>query len=84
MKITDIEIRLCKHQEQVMSAAELRDTQKSDMHFLIIALKTDAGIDGVSMGFAGMGAEMAGAIAAGSLKPFFLGKDPPRPRKTLA
>ena len=76
MKITDIEIRLCKHQEEVMSASELRDTQKSDMHFLIITLKTDAGVAGVSMGFAGMGAEMAGTIAAQSLKPFFLGKDP--------
>ncbi len=76
MKITDIEIRLCQHEEEVMSATELRDTQKSDLHFLIITLKTDAGIDGISMGFAGMGAEMAGAVAAQSLKPFFLGKDP--------
>ena len=76
MKISDIEIRLCKHAQEVMSATELRDTQRSDMHFLIITLKTDAGIDGVSMGFAGMGAEMAGHVAAGSLKPFFLGRDP--------
>ena len=76
MKITDIEIRLCQHQEQVMSAAELRDAQKSDMQFLIITLKTDAGVEGVSMGYAGQGARMAGAIAAGSIKPFFLGKDP--------
>ena len=28
------------------------------------------------MGFAGMGAEMAGSIAAQSIKPFFLGNDP--------
>ena len=76
MKITDIEIRLCKHEEEVMSAGELRDSHRSDMHFLIITLKTDAGIDGHSMAFAGMGSEMAGAIAAGSLKPFFMGKDP--------
>ena len=76
MKISDIEIRLCKHQEEVMSATELRDTQKSDLHFLIITMKTDEGVDGVSMGFAGMGAEMAGTIAAQSIKPFFLGKDP--------
>ena len=76
MKITDIEIRLCKHQEDVMSATELRDSHKSDLHFLIITMKTDEGIDGVSMGFAGMGAEMAGSIAAQSIKPFFLGRDP--------
>ena len=76
MKITDIEIRLCKHQEEVMSATELRDSHRSDLHFLIISMKTDEGIDGVSMGFAGMGAEMAGTIAAQSIKPFFLGRDP--------
>ena len=76
MQITDIEIRLCKHQEDVMSQTELRDTHRSDMQFLVITLKTDEGIDGVSMGFAGMGAEMAGSIASQSLKPFFLGKDP--------
>ncbi len=64
MKISDIEIRLCKPREPVMTDSELRDTQKSDLHFLIIKLKTDAGIDGVSMGFAGMGAEMAGNVAA--------------------
>ena len=72
MKITDIEIRLCKHQEEEMGANELRETHKSDLHFLMIMLKTDAGVADVSMGFAGMGAEMATSIAAQSLKPFFL------------
>ncbi|MDE2774683.1 MAG: mandelate racemase [Chloroflexota bacterium] len=76
MKITDIEIRLCKHQEAVLSEKELRDSHRSELNFLMITMKTDAGVDGVSMGFAGMGAEMAGSIAAQSIKPFFLGKDP--------
>lgn len=76
MKITDIEIRLCKHREEVMSENELRDSHRSDLNFLIISMRTDADVVGVSMGFAGMGAEMAGHIAAQSIKPFFLGKDP--------
>jgi L-alanine-DL-glutamate epimerase-like enolase superfamily enzyme len=76
MKITDIEIRLCRHEESIMSDGELRDSHKSDLNFLIITMKTDAGVEGVSMGFAGMGADMAGYIAEQSLKPFFLGKDP--------
>jgi L-alanine-DL-glutamate epimerase-like enolase superfamily enzyme len=76
MKITDVEIRVCKHNETIMDEGELREAGRSQMHFLIITLKTDAGIDGVSMGFAGQGAEMAGQVAAQSLKPFFLGKDP--------
>ena len=76
MKINDIEIRLCKHDEEVMAETELRESPKSDLHFLIVTIKTDAGVDGISMGFAGMGAEMAGAIAAQSIKPFFLGRDP--------
>ena len=75
MKITDIEIRVCKHQESVMAKGEMRDVQSSDLQFIMVKLSTDAGIDGISMGFAGMGAEMAGAFAADSLKPFFLGKD---------
>ena len=76
MKITDVEIRVCKHDVSVMSEEELRDTFKSNMDFLIITMKTDKGIDGVCMGFAGQGAEMAGHIAATSLKPFFVGRDP--------
>ena len=80
MKITDIEIRLCKHQEEVMSANELRDSHKSDLQFLMITMKTDAGVEGVSMGFAGMGAEMAGSIAAQSLKPSSWAKTPSRGR----
>ncbi len=75
MKITDIEIRVCKHEESVMAEGEMRDVQSSDLQFIMVKLSTDAGIDGISMGFAGMGAEMAGTFAADSLKPFFLGKD---------
>ena len=76
MKITDVEIRVCKPQLPVMQAGELRESPQSELEFILVTLKTDAGIDGVSMGFAGMGASMAGQIAATSIKPFFIGKDP--------
>jgi L-alanine-DL-glutamate epimerase-like enolase superfamily enzyme len=59
-----------------MSDLEMRTGGKSTFDFLVISMKTDAGIEGHSFGFAGRGAEMAGAIAASAVKPFFLGKDP--------
>lgn len=76
MIITSIEVRVCRNPHQPESESEMRAGGNSNFDFLVITLKTDAGIDGHSMGFAGRGAEMAGAIAATALKPFFAGKDP--------
>ena len=76
MKITDIEIRLCKHATPAMKDSEMRDGIRSDLEFLVISMKTDAGIQADTFGFAGRGAKIAGQIAADVLKPFFLGKDP--------
>tara|TARA_Y100001980_G_C14556826_1_gene350837 strand:- start:5031 stop:6137 length:1107 start_codon:yes stop_codon:yes gene_type:complete len=76
MKITDIEIRLCKHATPAMKDSEMRDGVKSDLEFLVISMKTDEGIQAETFGFAGRGAKIAGQIAADVLKPFFLGKDP--------
>ncbi len=76
MKITDIEIRLCKHSAPTMKDSEMRDGIRSDLEFLVITMKTDEGIQAETFGFAGRGAKMAGQVAADVLKPFFLGKDP--------
>lgn len=76
MKITDIEIRLCKHAIPSMKDSEMRNGIKSDLEFLVISMKTDEGIQADTFGFAGRGANVAGQIAADILKPFFLGKDP--------
>ena len=54
----------------------MRAGGNSNFEFLIVSMKTDSGIEGHSLGFAGRGADMAGAIAATALKPFFEGKDP--------
>ena len=67
MKITDIEIRLCKHQEEVLGANELRDSHKSELHFLMVTLKTDAGVAWRQHGFrrhgGGDGGHDRGAVA---------------------
>lgn len=76
MKIESIEIRVCRNTQEAMADSEMRAGGKSTFDFLVATMKTDAGIDGHSFGFAGRGAEMAGAVAASTLKPFFLGKDP--------
>jgi L-alanine-DL-glutamate epimerase-like enolase superfamily enzyme len=76
MKVKAIDIRVCRNAQEAMSDSEMRSGGKSTFDFLVITMKTDEGVEGHSLGFAGRGAEMAGAIAATALKPFFLGKDP--------
>jgi L-alanine-DL-glutamate epimerase-like enolase superfamily enzyme len=75
MKISEIDIRLCRHHSG-MTGGELRDGQGSELEFLVITFKTDEGLSASSFGYAGRGARPAGEIAATSLKPFFLGRDP--------
>lgn len=76
MVITSIEIHVCRNTGELMSASEMRIGGKSTFEFIVVSMKTDEGVEGHSFGFAGRGAEMAGAIAASALKPFFVGKDP--------
>ena len=76
MKITDIEIRACRHKDPVMKDSEMRDGKKSELEFLVITFYTDEEISASTFGFAGRGASKAGEIANSVLKPFFLNKDP--------
>jgi L-alanine-DL-glutamate epimerase-like enolase superfamily enzyme len=77
VKITDIEIRACRAERPAFDATRLRDSYSRDFEFLVITLKTDAGLSATSFGFAGdRGGAMAAEIAAFALKPFFLGRDP--------
>ncbi len=71
MKITDIEIHICRH-SSVMGEDQLKG-KKSELEFLVIRLMTDEGIEGHSFGFAGRGAKMAGQIAATSSKAVAVG-----------
>ena len=74
MKITDIKIHICQH-SSMMGGEQLKG-KKSELEFLVIRLVTDEHIEGHSFGFAGRGAKMAGQIAATTVKPWLLGKDP--------
>ena len=76
MKITDIEIRACRHNDPVMKDSEMRDGKKSELEFLVITFHTDEGLSTSTFGFAGRGAAMAGEIANSIFKPFFIGRDP--------
>lgn len=76
LRIDSIEIRVCQNARPAMTDSEMRSGGKSTFDFLVVTMKTDEGIEGHSFGFAGRGADMAGATAATALKPFFLGKDP--------
>ena len=63
MKISDIQIRLCRHKDPVMKDSEMRDGNKSDLEFLVITFETEEGLSASNFGFAGRGASMAGEIA---------------------
>ncbi len=77
MKIVDVEIRACRSRRPKFDAGKLRDSYSEEFEFLVVTLKTDAGISGTSFGFAAdRGGSMAAEIAAYALKPFFLGRDP--------
>ena len=76
MKIKEIEIRMCRHEQASMKDSEMRDGKKSDLEFLVITFQTDEGLSASTFGFAGRGAAMAGEIANSIFKPFFLNKDP--------
>lgn len=76
MRISGIEIRMCALREPPMADSEMRDGRRSNLEFLVISMETDSGVSASTFGFAGRGARMAGEIAAATLKPFFLGRDP--------
>jgi L-alanine-DL-glutamate epimerase-like enolase superfamily enzyme len=76
MRITDIEIRLCRQDSPAMGDAAMRDGRRSELEFLVLTARTDDGITASTFGFAGRGAKAAGEIAAASLKPFVIGRDP--------
>jgi len=76
VKISSIEVRVCKNNRLAMEDSEMRVGGRSSFDFLVVTVKTNEGVESTSFGFAGRGAEMAGQIAISALKPFFLGKDP--------
>jgi L-alanine-DL-glutamate epimerase-like enolase superfamily enzyme len=77
MKIVDVEIRVCRSRRPEFDPGRFRDSYAQEFEFLVVTLKTDAGVNGASFGFAAeRGGAMAAEIAAYALKPFFIGRDP--------
>jgi L-alanine-DL-glutamate epimerase-like enolase superfamily enzyme len=76
MKISGIEIRLCRSSGEIAQEYGMRMGGSSEFEFLVITMRTDEGLEGNSFGFAGRSVEASGHVAAATLKPFFIGKDP--------
>jgi hypothetical protein len=64
VKITNVEIRLCRSKADAAGDYAMRMGGASGFEFLVVTMETDAGVSGRSLGFAGRGAEAAGHVAA--------------------
>lgn len=75
MKITEIEIRACSPARlgDAVDAAQLRGGTAPDV--VVISMKTDEGITGVSFGSGGLDSRIT-ARAFAQVRPFFLGRNP--------
>ncbi len=74
MKITDIEIRACRWEDQdETERGKLAGGRAPDV--VVISLHTDEGVTGTSFGFGGLNGALTAAAFA-QVKPFFLGRDP--------
>lgn len=76
MKITEIEVRACRTKQHALKSSEMRHSTIQELHFLVVKMKTDEGLETATFGFASGSARGAARIAADLLKPFFLGRDP--------
>ena len=76
MKITNLEIRCCRHQGATIRGAAMRDgIALEGIEFLVYTLATESGASTSMFGFAGRSALGAGHLAAASLRPFLLGRN---------
>jgi len=76
MKITEVDIRCCRHDALALPAHALRDGLAVDgLEFLVFTLKTQSGLSASMFGFAGRSALGAGHLAASSLRPLLLGRN---------
>jgi L-alanine-DL-glutamate epimerase-like enolase superfamily enzyme len=75
MKITDIEIRAVRVSDDVeaVHGAELRGGKTPDA--VVITMKTDVGVTGVSFGLGGLNAQVNAHVFS-QVRPFFIGRNP--------
>lgn len=76
MKITEVEIRCCRHDALSIPSEALRDGKGVDgLEFLVLTVKTQSGLSASMFGFAGRSALGAGHLAASSLRPLLVGRN---------
>jgi len=77
MKITGLDIRCCRYDGSAIESGAMRDDAAiNGFEFLVYTIHTDT-VDSASMfGFAGRSARGAGHMAAASLRPFLMGRNP--------
>ena len=76
MKITEVDIRCCRHDALAIPAEALRDGNAVDgLEFLVFTVKTQSGLSASMFGFAGRSALGAGHLAASSLRPLLVGRN---------
>lgn len=76
MRISAVDIRCCRA-DAGLSADALRGGVEADgLDFLVLTLHTDTGDSASMFSFAGKSALGAGHLAAASLQPFLVGRDP--------
>lgn len=72
MRITGIDIRACRRPGPALG---LKGQAAPGLEFIVLTLRTEAGLSASMMGFAGQSALGAAHLAAASLRPFLLGRD---------
>jgi L-alanine-DL-glutamate epimerase-like enolase superfamily enzyme len=76
MRITALEVRCCRADANSLDPKSMRaGGANGALEFLVLTLKTDAGIETSSFGFAGRTARGAGEMAAASLRPLLVGRN---------
>ncbi|PHS07269.1 MAG: mandelate racemase [Blastopirellula sp.] len=76
MRISDVEIRCCRHKGLTLTADSFRDGATIDgLEFLVLTVKTESGLSASMFGFAGRSALGAGHLAASSLRPLLVGRN---------
>ncbi|MCP4382283.1 MAG: mandelate racemase [Hyphomicrobiales bacterium] len=76
MRIVDLEVRCCSATETVLAGDTFRGGHGVDgLEFLVLTLKTDAGLSASSFGFAARSARGSGELAVAGLKPLLIGRN---------
>ena len=75
MRISAVEVRASRRGPERFGPGAFATGDFKGFEFLVVTLRTDAGLSASMLGFAGRSAAGAARLVADSLRPFFLGRD---------